>query len=106
VRRIFLLSPAKVSGIRAQQLLNPDAAFDLAHRFRAEGLPLADIFAFTSALYFRGKIAYAAFRANGAVLTGKRAPRLDRKKERMNTNRDDESAPKSSHEVNEERDHD
>lgn len=59
MRRIFLLSPAKVSGIRARTLLNPHAPFELAQRFRAAGLPLADIFSFTSALYFRGKIAYA-----------------------------------------------
>ena len=59
VRRIFLLSPAKVSGVRAGTLLNPRAPFELAHRFRTEGLSLADIFSFTSALYFRGKITYA-----------------------------------------------
>lgn len=227
MKRIFLLSPAKVSGVRAQQLLNPHAPFELARRFHVEGLPLAEIFAFTSALYFRGKIAYArrftqtddgdviriitanagliepervftpvelqAFGADdicednlryytpllrdalhfagklpadgraillgsiatrkyrdvlltafgdrlvfpvdfvgrgdmsrgglmlqavrtgnelpyrivrGAMLTGKRAPRLDQTQERMNTEREEGSAPKSSHEVNEERDHD
>ncbi len=57
--RIFLLSPAKVGGIRAGMLLNPKAAFPLARQFHATGLPLADIFSFASALYFRGKIAYA-----------------------------------------------
>ena len=59
MRRIFLLSPAKVTGVRAGLLLNPRAPFDLARRFHAEGLPLADIFTFASGLYFRGKIAYA-----------------------------------------------
>lgn len=59
MRRIFLLSPAKVSGIRAGLLLNPRAPFALARQFRAEGLPLADIFSFASGLYFRGKITYA-----------------------------------------------
>jgi hypothetical protein len=59
VRRVFLLSPAKVSGVRAGLLLNPTAPFALARQFRAEGLPLADIFTFSSGLYFRGKITYA-----------------------------------------------
>jgi hypothetical protein len=59
VRRIFLLSPAKVGGLRARLLLNPRAPFALARQFRADGLPLADIFSFASALYFRGKITYA-----------------------------------------------
>jgi hypothetical protein len=59
VRRIFLLSPAKIGGLRARLLLNARAPFALARQFRAEGLPLADIFSFASALYFRGKITYA-----------------------------------------------
>ena len=59
MRRIFLLSPAKVSGVRAGLLLNPRAAFVLARQFREQGLPLADIFTFASGLYFRGKITYA-----------------------------------------------
>jgi len=59
VRKVFLLSPARVGGARANLLLNPEATFPLALRFRREGLPLADVFAFTSGLYFRGKILYA-----------------------------------------------
>jgi hypothetical protein len=59
VRRVFLLSPAKVSGVRAGLLLNPHAPFALAREFRQQGLPLADIFTFASGLYFRGKITYA-----------------------------------------------
>src|SRR5438132_12874632 len=59
LRRVFLLSPARVDGVRAGYLLNPTAEFALARRFHAEGLPLAEIFAFTSGLYFRGKITYA-----------------------------------------------
>jgi hypothetical protein len=59
VRRVFLLSPARVDGVRAGYMLKPDARFALARRFHAEGLPLADLFAFTSGLYFRGKITYA-----------------------------------------------
>jgi hypothetical protein len=57
---IFLLSPATLSGLRAQQLASPDARFDTARRFRSPGgVPVAEAFAFMSALYFRGKIAYA-----------------------------------------------
>lgn len=57
--RIFLLSPAFVGGERAKLLLNPRADFDRARRFHSEGLPLSEVFAFASGLYFRGKIAYA-----------------------------------------------
>jgi hypothetical protein len=57
--RLFLLSPAHVGGLRAQLLLNPRAPFALAKALRETGLPLAEVFTFTSGLYFRGKIAYA-----------------------------------------------
>ena len=59
VRKIFLLSPAKVSGVRAGLLLNPKATFALARQFQRDGLPLGVVFAFASGLYFRGKITYA-----------------------------------------------
>jgi hypothetical protein len=59
MRKIFLLSPASVTGARAGLLLNPKATFALAVRFRREGLPLGEVFAFASGLYFRGKITYA-----------------------------------------------
>jgi hypothetical protein len=59
VRRVFLLSPAKVHGVRAGLLLNPHAPFPLARAFRQQGLTLAEIFTFASGLYFRGKITYA-----------------------------------------------
>jgi hypothetical protein len=40
--------------------MSPRAKFDLAVRYRSEeGVPIGDAFAFLSALYFRGKIAYA-----------------------------------------------
>lgn len=58
--RLFLLSPASLNGIRARQLTSPRASFDAALRYRSpEGVPVCDAFAFMSALYFRGKIAYA-----------------------------------------------
>jgi hypothetical protein len=59
MRRIFLLSPAKVNGERAKLLLNPKAPFALARQFHREGLSLAEVFTFASGLYFRGKITYA-----------------------------------------------
>jgi hypothetical protein len=58
--KIFLVSPANLNGLRAQQLASPRAKFDAAVRYRSpDGVPIADAFAFMSALYFRGKIAYA-----------------------------------------------
>lgn len=57
---IFLLSPASTSGLRAKQLMSPRAQFATALRYRSpEGVMIAEAFAFMSALYFRGKIAYA-----------------------------------------------
>jgi len=58
-KRIFLLSPANASGIRARQILREEAEFDLALRLRETGAPLGEIFQFISGLYFRGKLAYA-----------------------------------------------
>ena len=58
--KIFLLSPANLSGTRARQLMSPRASFAAAVQYRSpEGVPIVDAFAFMSALYFRGKIAYA-----------------------------------------------
>jgi len=57
---VFLLSPATLQGLRAQQLAARGASFETARRFRsAAGVPIGEAFAFMSALYFRGKIAYA-----------------------------------------------
>jgi hypothetical protein len=58
--RVFLLSPANCGGVRAQMVMRPAAAFDLARRLRSPaGAPLGDVFSFMSGLYFRGKLAYA-----------------------------------------------
>ena len=58
--RLFLLSPASLNGLRAKQLMSPRAKFALAVKYRSEqGVEIGDAFAFMSALYFRGKIAYA-----------------------------------------------
>src|SRR5947209_15837208 len=57
---IFLLSPANLSGLRARQLTSPRSSFETARMYQSpEGVPIALAFAFMSALYFRGKIAYA-----------------------------------------------
>jgi hypothetical protein len=58
--KLFLLSPATLNGLRAKQLMSPRAKFELAARYRTpDGVEIGDAFAFMSALYFRGKIAYA-----------------------------------------------
>jgi hypothetical protein len=68
--RIFLLSPANLSGRRAHILLREEASFELATRLRATGAPLGEVFSFVSGLYFRGKLAYAnAFSQPGRAAT-------------------------------------
>jgi hypothetical protein len=57
--RIFLLSPAFCGGERAKLLFNAAATFPLAVRLRSGGVPIGELFAFLSGLYFRGKLAYA-----------------------------------------------
>jgi hypothetical protein len=58
--KIFLLSPASTSGVRAEQLTSPRASFRTARLFRSpEGVPIEEAFAFMSSLYFRGKITYS-----------------------------------------------
>ena len=59
-RRIFILSPARCDGERAQMVLSPHATFALARRMReGTGAPLGDVMTFLSGLYFRGKLTYA-----------------------------------------------
>ena len=58
--KLFLLSPANLSGTRAKQLASPRASFATARRFQSpDGVAIADAFEFMSSLYFRGKIASA-----------------------------------------------
>lgn len=57
--RIFLLSPAKSSGLRAQMLLRPEARFELARQVQIGDAELGEVFTFCSGLYFRGKLTYA-----------------------------------------------
>ena len=60
LRRVFLLSPARCDGERAEMMLSPRAVFPLARRLREPaGAPLGEVMSFLSGLYFRGKLAYA-----------------------------------------------
>ena len=59
-KRVFLLSPANLGGLRAKQVMSDAAKFALAQQLRtSEGATLGDVFSFVSGLYFRGKLAYA-----------------------------------------------
>jgi hypothetical protein len=58
-RRVFLLSPARLDGPRAQLLFRPRTLFPLAAALRTrEGAAIGEVFRFLSGLYFRGKLAY------------------------------------------------
>ena len=59
MNRVFILSPARAGGRRAQLLTRPDATFELARQVQIGDAALGDVFAFCSGLYFRGKLAYA-----------------------------------------------
>ena len=60
MNRVFLLSPAHCNGQRARWVLRKNARSDLATRLRSsEGAAIGEVFTFLSALYFRGKLAYA-----------------------------------------------
>ncbi len=67
--RVFLLSPANCRGPRAQQVLSPKATFAVAARLRSEGVPIGELFAHMSGLYFRGKITYATKFGRAFVIT-------------------------------------
>ena len=58
--RVFLLSPARLDGIRARAIFEPKRPGDIARALRTrEGAPIGDVFKMLSGLYFRGKLAYA-----------------------------------------------
>ena len=59
VNRVFILSPARAGGRRAQLLTRSEATFELARQVRIGDAVLGDVFTFCSGLYFRGKLAYA-----------------------------------------------
>lgn len=54
----FVLSPARADGARAGQLARSTTA-PLGQQLRDGTAPLGDVFAWLSALYFRGKLTYA-----------------------------------------------
>jgi hypothetical protein len=57
---VFFISPASLSGVRGRRLLDGSASGDLAARLtRGESVPLGEVYASISSLYFRGKLAYA-----------------------------------------------
>ena len=68
-RRVFLLSPANCRGRRAQQVLSPKATYSVAARLRGGGVPIGELFAHMSGLYFRGKITYATRFGRAFVIT-------------------------------------
>lgn len=58
--RIFLLSPANCGGTRGIALAEGRIRTPVADLLRSpEGAPMGEVFSFLSALYFRGKLAYA-----------------------------------------------
>lgn len=58
--KIFLLSPANTSGIRAKQFMSSRSNSDVVRMYRSpEGVPIALAYTYMSSLYFRGKIGYA-----------------------------------------------
>lgn len=63
----FLLSPARLDGMRGKHLLRPRAAHPIAQALRRpDGAPIGEVFTFLSSLYFRGKLAYAKAFAGSA----------------------------------------
>ena len=69
--KVFLLSPARTTGKRAQMVMRPQARFELALRLRTNGASIGELFRFMSGLYFRGKLAYAeSFAVPPAGLAG------------------------------------
>ncbi len=62
---VFVLSPARCSGRRAELLMASDVS-PLGEQLRGRGARIGDVFAWLSALYFRGKLTYA--RAFGRAL--------------------------------------
>jgi hypothetical protein len=50
-------------------VLSPKAAFSVAERLRTEGVPIGELFAHMSGLYFRGKITYARKFGRAFVIT-------------------------------------
>jgi hypothetical protein len=58
--KIFLVSPASLGGIRGRAVLEGRSSAPFMGALRGEGVPLVEVYAFISSLYFRGKLEYAA----------------------------------------------
>ena len=52
MKRVFVLSPARASGRRAQLITRPQAMFEVARQAQIGNAKLGDVFAFCSGLYF------------------------------------------------------
>ena len=63
---IFVLSPARCDSDRAASLVHSKTS-PTAKRLRTTGCPIGEAFAWLSALYFRGKLAYATTFAPGTT---------------------------------------
>jgi hypothetical protein len=61
---VFLISPARCGGKRAEMLASSRTS-ELGEQLQNGGAPLGDVFAWLSALYFRGKLTYARRFADG-----------------------------------------
>lgn len=59
MKRVFVLSPANCNGLRARWVLRKNSRSVMAERLRGKAATLGEVFSFLSALYFRGKLAYA-----------------------------------------------
>jgi len=58
-KKVYVLSPANVSGERGRRLLWERTQLPLAQALQSEGAPVGEVFQFISGLYFRGKLVYA-----------------------------------------------
>ncbi|HSN30232.1 MAG TPA: hypothetical protein VLT45_28285 [Kofleriaceae bacterium] len=64
---VFLISPARTNGLRADQLAVSRSP--MGEALRAGRAPLGEVFTWLSALYFRGKLTYAhAFAARATYI--------------------------------------
>jgi hypothetical protein len=73
MNRVFILSPARLTGRRCEILMNPRASFPLAVKLRETGASIGEVFSFLSGLYFRGKLTYAKhFSRDVFVITSNR----------------------------------
>jgi hypothetical protein len=66
---VFLLSPARCAGDRATQLVESQRS-ELGQQLRAHAATLGEVFAWLSALYFRGKLAYAERFGSASAVPG------------------------------------